>query len=78
MKKIEEESPTNFIRAAAADVGVYTIRGIAEVTGIKNTTMQRRFKDISTATVGELASVMHSFPRIEDARIGRMIREAYR
>jgi hypothetical protein len=51
---------------------------MSQITGIKNSTMQRRMKDISTATAGELSTLMHYFPDLKDEEIGRMIREVYK
>ena len=56
MKKAD--SPSNIIRAAAAKVGAHSVKAIAEMTGIKRTTMQRRMENISTFTVGELSALM--------------------
>ena len=77
MRKVEE-SPENIIRAAAAKVGAHSVLAMSQVTGIKNSTMQRRLKDISTATAGELSTLMHYFPDLKDEEIGRMIREVYK
>jgi hypothetical protein len=77
MKRVID-SPSNIIRAAAAKVGAHSVRAISEITGIKNSTMQRRLQDISTATAGELATLMHYFPDLKDEEIGRMIREVYK
>ena len=77
MKKLDD-SPTNVIRAAAAKVGAHSVSAMSQITGIKNSTMQRRMKDISTATAGELSTLMHYFPDLKDEEIGRMIREVYK
>ena len=77
MKRVID-SPANIIRAAAAKVGAHSVRAISEITGIKNSTMQRRLQDISTATAGELSTLMHYFPDLKDEEVGRMIREVYK
>jgi hypothetical protein len=77
MRKLED-SPSNIIWAAAAKVGVRSALAMSQVTGIKKSTMQRRLKDISTATAGELSTLMHYFPDLKDEEIGRMIREVYK
>jgi hypothetical protein len=68
----------NLIRAAAAEIGAFSMSDISELTGIKRSTVQRRMKDITTFTVGELATLMHELPSLTDEKIGKMIREAYR
>lgn len=77
MKKIAD-SPSNIIRAAAAKVGAHSVKAIAEMTGIKRSTMQRRMENISTFTVGELSALMAYYPDLTDEVIGKMIREVYR
>jgi hypothetical protein len=72
------DSPSNIIRAAAAKAGAHSVSAMSQITGIKNSTMQRRMKDISTATAGELSTLMHYFPDLKDEEIGRMIREVYK
>lgn len=69
---------SNIIRAAAAEIGAFSMADMSELTGIKRSTMQRRMKDISTFTVGELSTLMHELPSLTDEKIGKMIREVYK
>ena len=75
--KNQEKTPDRIIMAAAALTGVNSVNSIATLTGIKQSTLDRRMKNFATFRAGELAALMHEFP-LSDEEIGRMIREVYK
>lgn len=76
-KKKKEPDSACALRSAAAAVGVNSIAGMAQLTGINKTTLQRRMQNIATMTVGELSLIVNEFP-CSDETIGKIIREVYR
>lgn len=77
-RKKKSNDSALMIRSAAASVGSFTVKDIAERSGIDRTTLTRRLEHFNTFTVGELAALMKLCPTITDEDMGRAIRDAAR